>query len=122
MRIKGHKYRAKPTEVDGVRFASQKEARRYAELKLLERAGEIWDLELQPRFPLCVPSTTGTVMGAAKALAGTFDGRIGEYRGDFAYHDKSGRVVEDVKGFKTPLYRWKKRHVEAQYGIEIREV
>lgn len=88
---------------------------------MLEKAGEIWDLELQPKFPLSVPSTTGTVMGAAKALAGTFQGRIGEYRGDFAYHDKSGRVVEDVKGMKTPLYRWKKKHVEAQYGITILE-
>ena len=117
-----HKYRAKPTTVDGIRFASMKEAKRYGELKLLEKAGEIWDLELQPKFPLSVPSTTGTMMGAAKALAGTFNGRIGEYRGDFAYHDRSGRVVEDVKGFKTPLYKWKRKHVMAQYGIEIREV
>lgn len=117
-----HKYGAKPTVVDGIRFASQKEARRYGELKLLEKAGQIWDLELQPRFPLVVASTTGTVMGAAKALAGSFSGRIGEYRGDFAYHDRRGRVVEDVKGFKTPLYRWKKKHVEVQYGIQIVEV
>lgn len=116
------KYHAKPTVVDNIRFASQKEARRYRELKLLERAGEIWDLELQPRFPLSVPSTTGTIGGAAKVLAGTFDGRIGEYRGDFAYLDRTGRVVEDVKGFKTALYRWKKKHVEKQYGITIREI
>ena len=118
------KYKAKPVEIDGIRFASQKEGRRYQELKLLERAGEIWDLELQPRFPLLVPSTSGMVMRAAKAIAEGGSFRIGEYRGDFAYRDKraDGRVVEDVKGFKTPLYRWKKRHVEAQYGIEIREV
>ena len=113
------KYHAVPTMVDGIRFASKKEAKRYGELKLLEKSGEIWDVELQPRFPLCVPSTTGTVIGAAKALAGTFDGRIGEYRGDVAYHDVSGRVVEDVKGYDTPLSQWKRRHVEAQYGIRV---
>lgn len=116
------KYRAVRTEVDGVTFASKAEARRYAELKLLERAGEIWDLELQPRFPLLVPATTGTLRGALEATAGTWDGKIGEYRGDFAYKDRSGRIVEDVKGFKTALYRWKKKHVEKQYRITIREI
>lgn len=116
------KYHAEPTTVDGIRFASKKEAKRYGELKLLEKAGEIWDLELQPKFPLVVAATTGTLMGAAKALAGTFVGRIGEYRGDFSYLGRSGRVVEDVKGFKTPLYKWKKKHVEIQYGLTIVEV
>lgn len=115
------KYGAVPTTVDGVRFDSAKEATRYGELKVLEQAGEIWDLELQPRFVLLVPSTSGQLMRAATAITqgGTF--KLGEYRGDFKYHDKSGIVVEDVKGFKTPLYRWKKKHVEAQYGIVIRE-
>ena len=116
------KYRAVPTVVDNIRFASKKEALRYCDLKVLVKAGEIWDLELQPKFPLIVPSTTGTLTGAAKALAGTFDGRIGEYRGDFAYHDRSGRVVEDVKGMDTPLSKWKRRHVKAQYGIDVRIV
>ena len=116
------KYGAVKTTVDGIRFDSKKEAVRYCELKLLEKAGEIEDLELQPVFPLLVPSTSGRVMRAAKAIVqgGTF--QIGEYRGDFKYLDyKRGRIVEDVKGFKTPLYRWKKKHVEAQYGIQIRE-
>lgn len=104
------KYRAKPTVVDGIRFDSMKEARRYGELKLLERAGEISELELQPRFPLTVHFWDDHE-------------RIGEYRGDFRYYDRNGEeIVEDVKGFKTPLYRWKKKHVEAQYGIQIREV
>ena len=119
-----HKYGAKPIVIDNIRFASQREGRRYQELRLLEQAGEIWDLELQPKFPLSVPSTTGTVMGAAKVLAGTFSGRIGEYRGDFAYHDRSGRVVEDVKSppTRTALYRWKIKHLRAQYGIIVKEV
>ncbi len=118
------KYNAKRTEVDGIVFASQREARRYQELRLLERAGEISDLELQPRFPLSVPSTSGYVRRAAKALAQGGMFTIGEYRADFKYRDWKTvpYVVEDAKGFRTPLYRWKKKHVEAQYGIQIREV
>lgn len=128
MRLKaGSKYHAKRTEVDGVTFASQKEARRYQELKLLEKAGEIRGLCLQPRFPLW--AHTG-VVNADPA-------KVGEYRADFGYEKKAIRgfnvkkhaidvewvdVVEDVKGFKTPLYKWKKRHVEAQYGITIIEI
>lgn len=119
---KRSKYGAQPTTVDGIRFDSKKEATRYGELKLLEAAGEIWDLALQPKFPLLVPSTSGQLMRAAEAIAQGGSFRLGEYRGDFLYWDKSGKVVEDVKGFKTPLYRWKKKHVEAQYGIEIREI
>ena len=121
---KPHKYGAKPTVVDGIRFASLKESRRYQELKLLERAGLIRDLILQPSFPLDVFEVESRP--------------IGVYRADFEYEEWGGksvgdrwlhpsaqkwaRVVEDVKGFKTPLYRWKKKHVEAQYGIQIREV
>lgn len=112
---RGHKYKAVPTEVDGIRFASKKEARRYQELRLLERAGEIADLELQPRFEL-------SVLGV----------RLGAYVGDFRYKERRDRtrtgdraatclVVEDTKGFRTPLYRWKVKHVLAQYGIEVRE-
>ena len=110
---KPSKYRAKRTVVDGITFHSMKEARRYQELKLLEKAGEITGLTLQPEYPLSVA---------------TFDPeapkQIGVYRADFAYYAlPSGEsVVEDVKGFKTPLYRWKAKHVAAQYGIEIREV
>jgi dsDNA-binding SOS-regulon protein len=64
------KYGAVRTEVDGISFASKKEARRYSELKLLERAGEIADLQLQPRFPL-------TVNGV----------RVCTYVADFQYRD-----------------------------------
>lgn len=118
-----HKYGAIRTEVDGVTFHSKKEAARYRELKVLERAGEIESLELQPVFPLRVTLTTGTVRGALKATAGEAP-TLGKYVGDFRYFDlRQGRwITEDVKGFKTPLYRWKRKHVEAQYGIEIVEV
>ena len=119
-----HKYRAKPTEVDGIRFASQKEARRYQELKLLEKAGKIEGLELQPRFPLYAQSTSGYLRRAVSTATDPKLLKVGEYRADFKYLD--GRtvpyVVEDVKGFQTELYKWKKKHTEIQYGIEIREV
>lgn len=111
-----HKYGAKRTTVDGVTFASMKEARRYTELKLLRDAGELTHLELQPAFPLWVHSNVHQ-----RALPV----KIGTYRADFRYRDKSGAsVVEDVKseGTKTTAYRLKKRFVEAQYGILIREV
>ncbi len=103
------KYKNVPTEVDGIRFASKKEARRYGELKLLEKAGEIRDLKLQPRYPLSTDMK-----------------RLGYYVADFCYCMKSGAVVvEDVKSpatRKNPLYRWKKRHFEAEYCIPITEV
>lgn len=113
---KRSKYRAVKTTVDGITFDSKKEAQRYHELKLMEKAGHIRALELQPRFPLWVH--TGLVNRAPVT--------IGEWRADFSYEqDCSGgwvERVEDVKGFKTALYRWKKKHFEAQYGIEISEI
>ncbi len=109
-----HKYHAIPTVIDGIRFASKKEARRYQELKLLEKAGEIWELELQPKFPLIVMPLNQT----HAAL------KVGEYRADFAYYDKrrrSHKTIEDCKGVKTETYRLKKKMVEAIYGIQILE-
>lgn len=111
------KYRAVPTVVNGVRFASKKEARRYQDLLLLGMAGEIRNLELQPRFPI-------TVNGE----------RVADYVADFRYQEKRNvmcfegvgpiyykwfDVVEDVKGMKTPVYRLKKKLVEAQHGIAM---
>ena len=99
------KYRAVPTEVDGVRFASKKEAKRYQELKLLERAGKIRDLQLQPRYPITLN-----------------DIKICTYVGDFQYREGDRFVLEDVKGVKTDTYRIKKKLVLAVYGLEIQEV
>jgi hypothetical protein len=103
------KYGATPEVVDGIRFHSRREAARYRELLLLGLAGELRDLELQPRFPLLVNGV-----------------QLGSYVGDFAYVQKDGtRVVEDVKSPVTarlPLYRWKAKHVLAQYGVQIMEV
>lgn len=103
------KYGAIKTEVDGLVFASKAEARRYGELRLLERAGKIAGLELQPRYRLVVNGVL-----------------IGTYVGDFRYEEDTAEpfdpeVVEDVKGVKTPVYRLKKKLMKAIYGIEIRE-
>ena len=113
-RLKGRsKYNAAKTTVDGITFDSRAEARRYQELRCMERIGEITGLTTQPSYCLEAQQSVGPARSCV----------IGTYRGDFAYFDALGReVVEDVKGFKTPLYRWKKKHVEAQYNIVIREV
>lgn len=117
---KSSKYHAQPTIVDGIRFASKAEARRYGELRLLEKAGHIEDLAIQPKFPLHARSSTAQVGEAIKALAGTRDTCVGVYRGDFAYLDcRRGRVVEDVKGMDTPLSKWKRKHVAIQYGLTV---
>jgi hypothetical protein len=111
---KKNKYSAKPCVIDGFRFDSQKEARRYGELKLLERAGEIERLELQPSFDLLAWTANGSVRGK----------KVGVYRADFQYHDNriNEIVVEDVKGVRTPVYKLKKKMVEACYDIKITEI
>ena len=100
------KYGAKPTEVDGIRFHSKAEARRYEVLKLMLRSGEIDNLELQPSFDLHVKGI-----------------KIGRYIADFRYIDtRTGEtVIEDVKGVRTDFYRWKKKHMKAEHGIDIYE-
>jgi len=109
-----HKYGARAVVVDGVRFPSQREANRYGELRLLERAGEIRDLTLQPRFEL---------HAHLLSIVHKPPVSIGAYLADFAYVTKDGTtVIEDCKGFRTPLYRWKKKHVEAEYGVRIVEI
>ena len=113
------KYGAKPMVVDGYRFDSTKEARRYRELRLLEKAGHIRDLELQPRFPLDVLEMHRR-RGDARVK------NCGYYTADFRYVDAetAATVVEDVKSgpTKTAAYRLRKRLVEAIHGVKIIEV
>lgn len=108
--VRPHKYGAKPTEVDGLRFDSKREAARYSALQLLVRAGEIVDLEVQPTYPIIIADPQGMPVIVAA------------YRADFRYRRGRDVVVEDVKGVRTPLYRLKKKLVEALYGIKITEV
>lgn len=99
------KYHNRKTEIDGFVFDSKKEATRYSELKFMETAGEIKDLTLQPKFPCFVEGKL-----------------ICTYIADFQYYDVEGRHVEDAKGFKTDVYRLKKKLVEALYNVTIEEV
>lgn len=104
----GSKYGAKKCVLDGVGFDSMREARRYRELKLLERAGEIAELRLQVPFEL-IPKQGGE--------------RPVIYVADFVYTDKDGRtVVEDAKGYRTREYIIKRKLMLWRHGIEITEV
>ena len=100
-----NKYNARKVTVDGHTFDSKKEAQRYGELRLLERAGEIADLKLQPQYIL---------QPKFKKNGKTF--REIKYIADFCYTTKDGRhVVEDVKGVRTEVYRLKRKMFEHQF-------
>jgi hypothetical protein len=104
--LRRSKYGAQAVVIDGIRFASKREAKRYAELKLLAKAGEIRNLQLQVKIPFQVGGNN-----------------IFIYIADFTYNNRTGQlVVEDVKGARTPVYRLKKKLIEAYYGIEITEI
>jgi hypothetical protein len=104
------KYGNKPIEINGIHFDSQKEGKRYGELRFMERNGVIRALEVHPRFPLVVHGED-----------------CGVYVADFAWIDpETGeRVIEDVKSAATrklPTYRLKVKMVWALYGLRVREV
>ena len=108
-----YKYHNQPTVVNNIRFDSKREARRYEELMLLLRAGEITDLRLQQNVTLIEGYKTpdGEVI------------RPEIYKADFAYTDKHGnRVLEDVKGKKTAVYLLKRKQVQDKLGVRIREI
>lgn len=109
------KYGNKRTTVGGITYDSKREAKRAGELELLQKAKAIGGLLRQVPFKLHTFSKEEQGMVV-----------IGHYIADFTYweyQDGGGEkyVVEDVKGMKTELYRWKARHMKAEYGIEIRE-
>lgn len=108
----GSKYNAKKTTIDGITFDSRREAKRYSELKLMERAGAISDLRRQVRYEL-IPAFD--VQGKHY--------RPTSYVADFVYVDtKTGKeIVEDVKGMRTPIYRLKAKLFAAKYGVSILE-
>lgn len=101
-----NKFRAIKTQVDGIVFHSKKESLRYRELLLLFRAGQIFDLAIQPEYEF--------------KLNGK---RMFKYIADFSYTDGNGEnVTEDVKGVKTAVYKIKKKIIEASHGIKITEI
>lgn len=107
------KYFSKKVVVDGIKFDSKRESEYYLKLKELEKNGIIKDLELQKEFVL-----------QEKFKLGNKTRREICYRADFTYvttEDDKLHVV-DVKGFRTEVYRLKKKMFEYKYGIELEEV
>ena len=102
-RSRGNKYHARKVKLDGYTFDSQGEARRYQDLKLLERQGRTFSLTIHPRYDLKV---------AGK--------KICTYVADFAYRDEgNNRRVEDFKGVLTPVFKIKWKLFEALFDIKI---
>ena len=120
-----HKYRNTKTEVDGIVFDSKKEARHWQDLKLLEKAGKITDLQRQVRFELIPvqrePDQIGSRGGVIK---GKVIERKVEYVADFVYVDtETGEtVVEDTKGIKTKDFIIKRKLMLFVHHIRIREI
>lgn len=109
---KRQKYGNKKIEMDGHMFDSKKEAEHYAELKLLERAGKISNLILQPRYEL-IPAFSKNGKKYRKT----------EYVADFQYEKDGEIIVVDVKGFRPAVYNLKKKMFEYRYPqLTIMEV
>ena len=107
------KYRNEKVYLDGIKFDSNRECQRYIELKTMQKAGLIKDLELQKRFVL----QEGYVMQGKKIRPIT-------YVADFVYFDIENQktVVEDAKGMRTDVYKMKKKMFEYRYQIPIIEI
>ena len=102
------KYNNTKIRVDGRLFDSKAEAARWQELQMLERAGEITELERQVEYEL-IPKQKGE--------------RAVKYIADFRYVDHEGKtVVEDTKGVKTPVWIIKRKLMLRVHGIRVREV
>lgn len=110
------KFGNKKYTIDGIEFDSKKESKRYCELKMLERAGAIQDLQLQVPFIL-IPAQYREVNGKNKCVE-----RACKYIADFVYTENGKQIVEDTKGFRTDVYKIKRKLMLYKYGIRIREV
>jgi len=105
LKPKKSKYKAKKVVFDGIKFDSLKECARYKQLMILQKAGSVIKIELQPRYDIIINSKF-----------------CGFYKADFKVYYSDGRIdLEDVKGIKTTVYNLKKKIVEAMYNIKIIE-
>lgn len=105
---KRSKYGATKTMLDGITFDSKREAAYYSELKIREKAGEVSGVVLQRPFPIIINGQS-----------------VGKFLSDFAFidHTQEDRLrVVDVKGYDTPLSRFKRKCVEAFYQIKVEVV
>ena len=121
-----NKYMALKCNVNGIMFDSRKEARRYQELLLMERAGVIQDLKRQVKYVL-IPSQYETYERYGKNGQRLKDGqRLLEkecaYIADFVYKENGNEIVEDTKGIKTKDYIIKRKLMLYIHGIRVKEV
>ena len=103
---------AKKTTVDGITFDSEKEAKRYIELKQMQDDGVISDLRLQPEYKLLPKQVDETGRCLERSLS---------YRADFSYIKDGETIVEDVKGYRFPEYIIKRKLMLYFHGIQIYE-
>ena len=121
---KGNKYGANKFVIDGIKFDSKREARRYSELLVLLKAGDISDLQRQVKYVLIPAQREPDIIGPK---GGRKPGKLLEkevaYVADFVYKDKDGNtIVEDTKGFRTKDYIIKRKLVLWIHAIKVEEV
>lgn len=123
-----NKYHAKKVEIDGIKFDSVKESRRFLTLRAMEEAGTISDLKRQVKYVLIPaqrePDTVGKRGGKIK---GKLLERECSYVADFVYKDAQGNtVVEDVKGYRGggayEIFKIKRKLMLYVHGIKIIEI
>lgn len=130
--MSANKYGNKKIEVDGVEFDSKKEALRYFELKIMQQAGEITDLQMQKEFEL-IPAQYETFERYGKTGNRLQDGtrcieKSCVYKADFVYIKNGELVVEDVKGYRDPKsagyakFVIKRKLMLWKYGIRVVEI
>ena len=122
-RNSGNKYGSKKVEVDGIIFDSKKEAKRFQELSLLEKAGAIQNLQRQVKYVLIPAQREPDAIGKR---GGPIKGKLLErectYIADFVYQEDGQTVVEDTKGFRTKDYIIKRKLMLHEHGIKIKEI
>ena len=126
------KYNNKKVMVDGIKFDSKKEAKRYQELKMLEKAGHITDLKRQAKYVL-IPAQyepTSEVYAKGKEKGKPKKGKLIErectYYADFVYMQGGNTIVEDVKGYREGqaynLFVIKRKLMLYVHGIIVKEL
>lgn len=124
------KYHAKKVVVDGIEFDSKKEAAHYQELKLLQRAGKISNLQTQVKFDL-IPAQYEEVTeytpktNKPKTVKKLIERKV-QYIADFAYEQDGKIVVEDTKGYRESsaytIFVIKRKLMLWLHGIKVKEI
>lgn len=121
--MRGSKYGSKKIKHGDMVFDSKKEFRRWQELKLLEEAGEIENLQRQVKYVLIPTQREPDRIGKR---GGIIRGKVLErevaYFADFVYEENGELVIEDVKGVRTPEYIIKRKMLLYLYDIRIKEI